>query len=299
MKHTQRLLTHIGAVALSVSCFSLAAHAAGEAEPNSSASSAQVVDSSSGDLSVSGSLAFRGMDPRTRQPIRDVDFYSFHANAGDRLDVAVSGMGSSVALFGDGPGFSLLATGDASARVSGHTVAKNGMYTVAVANSKAFFSNGGYVNGGSFEEGSYALSVSGFAKPALEISIKVKPRKRGRGTARIKLWKKDRVKVAILGSKTFKVADVDTSSLRFGAKGDEKTLRKCKRRFKDVNRDGYRDLVCKFGLKDSGFTADSGEAVLTGYTKGGAIFHARDEVVVRESKKVAHWSKKRSKKRSN
>lgn len=294
MKRTQKLLTHIGAVALSVSCFSMAAHAVGEAEPNSSASSAQVVDSSSGDLSVSGSLAFRGIDPRTRRPILDVDFYSFHANAGDRLDVGVSGMGSSVALFGEGPGFSLLATGDASARINGHTVAKNGMYTVAVANSNAFFSSGGTVNGGSFEEGSYTLSVSGFAKPALEISIDVKPRSK-RKTAKIKLWKKDRVKVAILGSKAFNVADVDTSSLRFGAKGDEKTLRKCKRRFKDVNRDGHKDLVCKFDLKDSGFTAESDKAVLTGYTKGGAIFHGSDKVVVKESKKVAHWSKKKRK----
>jgi len=294
MKHTQRLLTHIGAVALSVSCFSMAAHAAGEVEPNSSVSSTQVLDSSSGDLSVSGSLAFRGMDPLTRQPTRDVDFYSFHANAGDRLDVAMSGMGGSVALFDDGAGFSLVATGDASARINGHTVKKNGMYTVAVANSGAFFSNGGSVNGGSLEEGSYALSVGGFAKPALEISIDVKPRNK-RGTAKIKLWKKDRVKVAILGSKTFKVADVDTSSLRFGAKGDEKTLRKCKRRFKDVNRDGHKDLVCKFNLKGSGFTADSDKAVLSGYTKRGALFHGNDKVVVKESKRVAHWSKKRGK----
>jgi len=223
-----------------------------------------------------------------------VDFYSFHANAGDSLDVAVSGMGTSVALFGDGPGFSLVATGDASARINGHTAAKNGMYTVAVTNSGAFFSSGGAVNGGSFEEGSYALSVSGFAKPALEISIDVKPRNK-RKTAKIKLWKKDRVKVAILGSKGFNVADVDTSSLRFGAKGDEKTLRKCKRRFKDVNRDGHKDLVCKFNLKDSGFNAETGEAVLTGYTKRGAIFYGRDEVVVKESKRVAHWSKQREK----
>lgn len=291
MKHTQRLLTHIGAVALSVSCFSMAAHAASEkVEPNSSASYTQVLDSSSGDISVSGSLAFRGMELRTRQPIRDVDFYSFHANAGDSLDIGVSGMSASVALFDDGAGFSLLP--------NGHTVAKTGMYTVAVANSLAVFGSGGFVSGGSFEEGDYALSVSGFAKPALEISIDVKPRNK-RGTARIKLWKKDRVKVAILGSKTFKVADVDTSSLRFGAKGDEKTLRKCKRRFKDVNRDGHKDLVCKFNLKGSGFTADSDKAVLSGYTKRGALFYGNDKVVVRESKKVAHWSKKRSKKRSN
>jgi hypothetical protein len=223
-----------------------------------------------------------------------VDFYSFHANAGDRLDIAVSGMSSSVALFDDGAGMSLVATGDASARINGHTVAKNGMYTVAVANSGAFFSSGGSVNGGAFEQGDYVLSVGGFAKPAMEISIDVKPHSKKK-TAKIKLWKKDRVKVAILGSKSFNVADVDTSSLRFGAKGDEKTLRKCKRRFKDVNRDGHKDLVCKFDLENSGFTADTGKAVLSGYTKGGAVFHGSDNVEVKESKRVAHWSKEKRK----
>lgn len=293
MKRTQKLLTHIGAVALSVSCMSMAAHAASEVEPNSSASSAQVVDSGSGDFNVPGGLAFRGVDPRTRQPIRDLDFYTFHATAGDSLDIAVSGMGSSVALYGDGPAFSLMETGDASGRINGHAVSKNGMYTVAVANSGAFFSPGGIVNGGSFEEGSYSLSVSGFAKPALEISIDVKPRKRN--TARIKLWKKDRVKVAILGGKMFDVSTVDTSSLRFGAKGDEKTLKKCKRRLKDVNRDGHRDLVCKFSLKGSGFSAETDKAVLTGYMKNGTAFHGSDKVKVKESKKVAKWSKKHRK----
>ena len=128
----------------------------------------------------------------------------------------------------------------------------------------------------------------------MEISIDVKPRNK-RKTARIKLWKKDRVKVAILGSKSFNVADVDTSSLRFGAKGDEKTLRKCKRRLKDVNRDGHKDLVCKFNLKDTGFKADTSKAVLSGYTKGGAVFHGSDNVEVKESKRVAHWSKKKRK----
>ena len=53
--------------------------------------------------------------------------------------------------------------------------------------------------------------------------------------------------------------------------------------------------MCKFNLKDSGFTAETAKAVLTGYTKRGALFHGNDKVVVRESKRVAQWSKKRGK----
>lgn len=291
MKRKQRLLTHIGAVALSVSCFSMAAQAASEVEPNSSASSAQVVDAG-GDFSVAGGLTFRGTNPRTRQPIRDLDFYTFQAGAGDSLDIGVTGMGASVALFGEGPGFALLATGDASGRIKGHKVAKNGMYTVAVANSGAFFSNGGIVSGGALEEGGYTMSVGGFAKRATEVEIDVKPR--GKKAARIKPWE-NRVKVAILGSKTFNVADVDTSSLRFGAKGNEKTLKKCKRRFKDVNRDGHKDLVCKFWLKDSGFTADSEMAYLTGYLKNRTPIQGADKIEVKKSKRVATWSDKKGK----
>ncbi len=290
MKLNQKLLTRIGVIALSVSCMSMTAQAATEIEPNAPVSSAQMLASESSDLNVSGSLTFAGFDPRTRQPNRDVDFYSFYAFAGDRIDVGVSGVSSSVALFGEAPGFSLLATGDSSARITGHTVAKNGTYTIAVANRSAFFSNGGTVSGGAFEQGSYTLSVTGLSLPSFEISIDVQPRKHK--TTRIKLWKKKRVKVAILGSPDFSVADVDTSSLTFGATGDEPTLRKCKRRFKDVNRDGEPDLVCKFSLNGSSFTEESQEVVLKGYTNDGVAFYGTDKVKVRQRDKVSHRSRK-------
>jgi hypothetical protein len=130
--------------------------------------------------------------------------------------------------------------------------------------------------------------------PTLKIKIAVKPRHHKK-VARLNLRKKRKVKVAILGdSNGFDVADIDLKSLTFGATGDEKTLRKCKRRFKDVNGDGVPDLVCKFSLRGSHFEADSSEAVLKGKTKSGKAFFGSDSVKIKaERKKVAHRSRRK------
>ena len=88
MKPTHKLLTKVGAIVVSVFSMSMLAQANSEIEPNSPASSAQTFAASSSELNVSGSLTYRGFDPRTRQPIRDVDFYSFFAFAGDNIDIA-------------------------------------------------------------------------------------------------------------------------------------------------------------------------------------------------------------------
>ena len=88
-------------------------------------------------------------------------------------------------------------------------------------------------------------------------------------TARIKLWKKDRVKVAILGS--------DGRSTSADRRQVEPAVR-CQRRREDASASASAasrtSIVTVTGiwcanstLKDSGFTADSGEAFLTGYTK--------------------------------
>ena len=291
MKPKHKLLTQVGAIVVSVLSMSLLAQANSEIEPNSPASSANTFAVSSSELVVSGSLTFSG---NLRSPTRDVDFYSFFAFAGDSINIGVSGVSTSVALFGVAPGYAYLASGDASSRMSGHTVSESGMYTVAVANNGAFFSNGGTVTGGAFEQGAYSLSVSGMAMPALAIKIKVKPRHHKK-VARLNLRKKRKVKVAILGdSNGFDVADIDPKSLTFGATGDEKTLRKCKRRFKDVNGDGVPDLVCKFSLRGSQFEADSSEAVLKGKTKSGKAFYGSDSVKVKAArKKVAHRSRRK------
>jgi hypothetical protein len=293
MKPTQKLVTGIGIIAVTVFGFSSLAYAVNEEEPNSSVSSAQALPASGSELNVSGNIATT-VDRYNPPPDYDRDFYSFFAFAGDSLDVNVSGAGAqplaeaSVGLFGPAPNYTLL---DSGSGIAGRAVSEDGVYTVAVANAFAGFSIGGNVNGGAGASGDYSLRISGISQSVTEVDIDVKPGRRAKKTARIKLWKKNRIKVAILGSKDFDVATVDTSTLRFGATGTEETLKKCKRRFKDVNRDGYKDLVCKFWLKGAGFEAGMTDAVLSGWTKGKSKkeFFGSDKVEVKESKKVAHW----------
>lgn len=312
MKRAQKLLTRICAIVISVFGMSMLAQANSEMEPNSSISSAQAFAASSSELNVSGNLTFLGFDPRTRQPILDVDYYSFFAFAGDSIDVDVSGVNNSVALFGLAPGHARLASGDMSSRMSGYVISESGMYTVAVANNGAFFSDGGTVSGGAMEQGAYSLSVSGLSLPLMQVSIDVKPhhikhhrkhhrkyhrkhhRKYHSKVARINLKKERAVKVAILGDNNgFNVADVDVQSLTFGATGDEKTLRKCKRRVKDVNRDGVPDLVCKFSLRGADFDVESFEAVLKGKTRNGTAFYGSDQIAVKEHRKVSRRSRRK------
>lgn len=289
MKTTQKLLAHIGVIVALVFGISMSAQAVNETgAENEPIASAQGLTDASSELNVSGSLknVLAG-----RFPVRDVDFYSFFAFAGDSIDIGMSGVvDTSVALFGLAPDYDLLADNGLSSGMSGHVITESGMYTVAVANSGAYFSDGGTVDGGAYDEGDYSLSVSGLSMASMEIKIDVKPRRHN--VARINLRKKRKVKVAILGEDGFNVANIDQSSLTFGAYGDEKTLRKCKRRLRDVNGDGVPDLVCKFRLRDTGFDADSTDAVLKGRTKGGKQFQGRDRISVKKHERVARRHKK-------
>jgi hypothetical protein len=92
MKPTQKLVTGIGIIAVTVFGFSSLAYAVNEKEPNSSVSSAQALPASGSELNVSGNIATTV--ERGRAPDYDVDFYSFFAFAGDSLDVNVSGAGA-------------------------------------------------------------------------------------------------------------------------------------------------------------------------------------------------------------
>jgi hypothetical protein len=253
---------------------------------------AQALPASGSELNVSGNIATTV--GRTGQPDYDVDFYSFFAFAGDSLDVNVSGAGAqplaatSVGLFGPAPNYTLLDNSDLG--IAGRVVSEDGVYTVAVANAYAGFSSGGNVNGGAGGSGGYSLRISGISQSVTEVDIDVKPGRRAKKN-RINMRKKHAVKVAILGGPKFDVKDVDRSSLTFGATGDESTLKKCKRRLKDVNRDGYRDLVCKFRLKATGFEAESTQAVLKGRTTSGNDFVGSDDISVKTHKhkdKVAY-----------
>lgn len=89
------------------------------------------------------------------------------------------------------------------------------------------------------------------------------------------------VPVAILGSETFDVTQVDTWSLIFAGlyprmRGD---VPFCIRT--DVNADGFTDLTCYFAFNRNTFSPDNGTATLTGRLLDGTPFSGSDSIVVR------------------
>jgi len=275
-------------------------------DTNSLVTTAQSVDVSSGGLTIAGDLHFSvELTPPPGMAIfhRDVDFYSFFASEGDKIvlniDEGIGGTKSidtKLGLFGPAPGYLKLTENDSASdddgdgvmkdpRIDGFSVPADGVYTVVVTGRAAMYVNGGEIMGGAAGDGNYLLKITGVSAPATVVDIAISPEKKKRKkkhkAAKIDLKKKKKVKVAILGSKDFPVSEIETSSLTFGAVGNEKTLHKCKSRTKDFNRDGEPDLECAFSLRHSGFSKHSLEGVLNGQTSDGRSFSGADLVDVK------------------
>jgi hypothetical protein len=79
----------------------------------------------------------------------------------------------------------------------------------------------------------------------------------------------DPITVAILSMPGFDATTVDPNSLTFGATGYEKSLFRCRKNGKDVNRDGLVDMVCYFKPDVANFQTGDLNGVLKGRTKSG------------------------------
>ena len=117
----------------------------------------------------------------------------------------------------------------------------------------------------------------------LPVDIDIKP---GSDPNSINTKSMGKVPVAILGSDTFDVTDVDVTTLAFGPSGatpihDLTDPVVYASHLEDVNNDGFTDLVSHYVQKETGLLSGDIEACITGQTTGGTPIEGCDSVKVK------------------
>lgn len=100
------------------------------------------------------------------------------------------------------------------------------------------------------------------------------------------------IPVAILGSDTFNVADIDVTTLAFGPSGAP--IAHLNGHLQDVNYDGIMDLVTHYRTRDTGIACGDESATLTGGTIDGQPIEGTDSIQTvgcRVSRWPAIWMK--------
>jgi len=89
-------------------------------------------------------------------------------------------------------------------------------------------------------------------------------------------WSRGLIPVAIVGSADFDAVQVDLASVEFGPEGATPFRRLIW--FRDVNRDGFNDLVVMFRVRETGIACGDTEASLTGRTYSAQLFQGTDSL---------------------
>jgi hypothetical protein len=300
----------IAAVAIS-GAFALSgtALAVDEAEQNHPIPSAQVL-AKSGDLSVvTGGASITGEISEIRNAanvrVPDLDFFSFYARAGDILNISIDSKSSANGFFvpmltvlsGTPPSYTNLreqmGTLTVNPKIENFLVKETGIHVVAVSGVPCMLTATGATCKsmivGSTALGRYSMSITPAVPPALQVEINIKP---GSGeTAPMNPKSKGNIPVALISNaqeKFYANQDVDVSSLRFGATGEEESLRRCDTAGVDVDGDGVLDMVCHFETEKAHFAEDSLEGVLLGKVKSGRAIEGHGRLKINMPKINLH-----------
>jgi hypothetical protein len=108
----------------------------------------------------------------------------------------------------------------------------------------------------------------------LDVEIDIKP---GSAPNPINPSLEGNLPVAILGSDSFDVADLDVATLAFGP-GGASFAHSRGPHFEDSNGDGYTDLMAHYRVEETGIAFGDTEACVTGETQDGTPFEGCDAV---------------------
>jgi hypothetical protein len=128
---------------------------------------------------------------------------------------------------------------------------------------------GAVTNVGAGEGRVYDLAFS-----PLVVDIDIKP---GNDLNSINPISRGIIPVAILGSDSFDVADVDVTILAFGSAVS--FVHRNGPHYEDVNRDGFADLLAHYRVKETGIASGDQEACVTGETLDGVPFKGCDAIM--------------------
>lgn len=263
-----------------------------EVPPNDSLATAQSTPVPATGLTISAMIGTTAGDLTT-----DVDFFTFDATQGDTPSIMIVGAMSSPDAAGNCSGFpSNLALydslgnmlgmgqgdcGSANALINNVTLSTTGKYFVAVSAYSHFFDPDGVVENIDIATpgGPYQLVINNVRNPTPTPPPPPPPSPSAKHVPiEIRHWHKDErdldkqrggmwpITVAILSMSDLDAMTVDPKSLTFGATGNEKSLFRCRKEGKDINRDGLPDMVCYFKPDVANFQTGDLNGVLKGKT---------------------------------